>query len=728
MRSKDLLTAVGVGLLGCGWVLSDVCVAASDAPAESPTAEGGQLEEIVVTAERREENQQRVPVAISVVTGAEALNQGVVGTASLTQAVAGLQFNLQANGATPFIRGVGTVDGATGNESSVATYVDGVYIGSVNGALFELNNIDHIEVLKGPQGTLFGRNATGGVIQIITKDPTSTPSADFRAGYGNYANTQGSFYGTTGLGDTLAVNLAAYGRNQADGFGHDLVTGQSTFTHHDLGGRTKALWTPIDGTRVTLSADYNRTRNEDGIGFHVIPGSVAIDGQTRFNGFYNNNEDPNDYTDVRQVGVSVKVEQDFSVARLVDIASWRNVNGFFLLDQDGTPVPIVRAPIYQHDKTVTEELHLLSKPDAKLPWIGGFYYFNDLSAYDPLGLEGGAAAPLDEIQIWSAQRSKSYAVFGQVTPQIATDTRLTLGARYTKDERTVTGSTLGLIGPATLPLAGATQSTTWNKPTWRVALDHNFTPDVMGYVSYDRGFKSGVYNLLSYADAPVNPEILDAYQIGVKSELADHHVRLNAAAFYYKYKNIQVQEIVSGATISLNAAAAEMKGVDVDFVFAPTRFFTLQGGAEWLHGRYTDFKNAPFNIPNLGPTGQPIGGNTQSAGDATGFDTVRSPEATANLSGDYRVPLSAGSLDFVVSYSYNSGFAWDPDNRVREPAYSLVNASAGWSSPTDRFGLRLWGTNLTDHQYCSYAEATTLLDFCSPNPPRMYGVSVSLHF
>jgi len=143
MRSRDLLTAVGVGLLGCGWLLSDVCVAGPDAPDESPAVQSGQLEEIVVTAERREENQQRVPLAISVVTATEALNQGVVGTASITQAVAGLQFNLQANGATPFIRGVGTVDGATGNESSVATYVDGVYIGSVNGALFQFNNIDH---------------------------------------------------------------------------------------------------------------------------------------------------------------------------------------------------------------------------------------------------------------------------------------------------------------------------------------------------------------------------------------------------------------------------------------------------------------------------------------------------------------------------------------------------------------------------------------------------------
>jgi iron complex outermembrane receptor protein len=121
------------------------------------------------------------------------------------------------NGGTPFIRGIGTTTGAVGNESSVATYVDGVYIGSINASLFELNNIDHIEVLKGPQGTLFGRNATGGVIQIITRDPSFASSADVHVGYGNYDTTDGSFYGTTRLGETVAADLAAYGKNQANG-------------------------------------------------------------------------------------------------------------------------------------------------------------------------------------------------------------------------------------------------------------------------------------------------------------------------------------------------------------------------------------------------------------------------------------------------------------------------------------------------------------------------------
>jgi iron complex outermembrane receptor protein len=608
-------------------------------------------------------------------------------------------------------------------------YVDGVYISSVNASLFALNNVEHIEVLKGPQGTLFGRNATGGVIQIITRDPSQTPSADVRVGYGNYATTEASFYGTTGLSQNLAIDLAAYGKNQANGWGTDLVTGQETFKRHDFGGRTKVLWTPTDSTRLLLAADYNRTRNEDGLGFHVVPPGVGIDGQTRYNGFYNTYDDPNDYTDVRQAGLSLKLDQELAFAQLVNIVSWRNMNGFFLLDQDSTPLEIVRAPIFQHDRTVTEEFHLLSKPGAAMPWIGGLYYYKDLSAYDPLGLQGAVAQGLDQIQIFSAQKSKSYAVFGQITPEIAANTHLTLGARYTKDERSISGHTLGLIGAAVLPLAAANQSVSWTKPTWRVALDHAFTPDIMAYISYDRGFKSGVYNLLTYASVPVNPEILDAGQIGIKSELDDHHVRLNAAVFYYKYKNIQVQEIVSGATISLNAAAAKIKGLDVDFAYEPTEVFTVRGGFELLDGKYTDFNNAPFNNPTLNPvTGVPVGGNTQSEGNATDFDTVRSPKSSANISADYRVPLSYGNLNFVASYYYNNGFAWDPDGRIREPSYSVVNASIAWNSPGNGWGVRLWSRNLGNEKYCVYSTATTLVDSCAPAAPRTYGVMVSAHF
>ena len=418
----------------------------------------------------------------------------------------------------------------------------------------------------------------------------------------------------------------------------------------------------------------------------------------------------------------------FPFTRLVNIASWRDVNGTELLDEDSTPVPIVEANSLQRDKTITEELHLLSRDNASFPWIAGLYYYNDRSSYDPVTLMGLFAAPLDETQIRAALKSQSYAAFGQASPLVAAGTHLTLGTRYTTDQRAVSGSTLGLVGTATIPLGAASQSTSWSKLTWRVALDHQFTPDLRAYVSDDRGFKSGLYNSVTYADAPVRPETLDAYQVGIKTEFDDRHMRLNAAAFYYDYKDIQVQEVVTGSVELVNAAAARMKGMDVDFTFLPINALTFRGGLEWMRGYYTNFKNAPFLSPTLGPNGMPVGGNTQTVGDATDFDTVRTPKATADVSADYRVSVPDGNLDFVISNYYSSGFAWDPDNRLRQPSYDVFNASADWESANNSWGVRLWGRNLTGREYCAYETASALADSCSPGPPRTYGITLSAHF
>ena len=403
------------------------------------------------------------------------------------------------------------------------------------------------------------------------------------------------------------------------------------------------------------------------------------------------------------------------------------LNGSVLLDQDATPLEVVRASYVQHDKTITEEVHLLSKSGA-MPRIAGIYYFNDLSAYDPLDLMGEAAAPLDETQIWSAQKSKSYAAFWQINPKIAADTHLTLGARYTKDDRMVRGSTLGVRGPESLSLGGASHSASWTKPTWRIALDRQFTPDVMGYIFDDRRFKSGVHNLLTYSATPVAPETLDAYQLGIKTEIADHRVRLNAAAFYYNYKDIQLQEIATGAIMLVSAAAAEMKGIDVDFAFLPIDTLTVRGGFEIMSSHYTNFRNAPFFRPTLGPNGEPAGGNPQSGGNATGFDAVRAPKETANISAAYRVQVPSGSLNFVVSDYYNSGFAWDSINRLRQLSYDVANASVEWLAPKNAWGVRLWAKYLFGAQYCRFETAGTLNDTCSPAPSRTYGMTRSANF
>jgi iron complex outermembrane receptor protein len=696
--------------------------------AESPENGRAQLQEVVVTAERRPENAQTIPTAVTTLSSDELAQGGVIGTTSLSQAAPGLMFMQSANTATPFIRGVGSTITSVGAEGAVSTYVDGVYVASLNAAVFELNNVERVEVVKGPQGTLFGRNATGGVVHIITRAPSFTPSADLQLGYGNYEMSHGSFYGTTGLGEHVAIDFAAYGRNQADGWGADLTTGESAFTRHDLGARSKMLWVPGERTRVTLSVDYNRARNQDGLGFHLISPAVGVDGVSRYHGFYQTYDDPIDSSDIGQTGASLTANHEFSSARLVSITSWRNADGLMLFDQDSTPAHVVRASIHQHDRSATQELQLQSRDDAALPWIVGIYYLHDRAAYDPLATAGTIIAPSDERQVWSAQTSNSYAAFGQVVRGFGADTHLTLGARYTRDEREVSGATLGRTGSVVSQLAQGAQDATWSKLTWRAALDHRFTPDVMGYVSADRGFKSGIYNLLAYTAPPVHPETLDAYQAGLKTELFERRLRLNASAFYYEYEDLQVQQIISGSTVVINAAGAVMKGIDTDIAWVPIDALSIRGGFVLMKGYYTDFPDAPFFSPLVDAAGQPTGGNRQFAGDATGLDTVRTPRRTATLSAAYHRLSSIGGLQLSASFSYNSGFAWDPDNRLRQSSYDLLNVSAGWNAPHGNWGLQLWGSNLSGTRYCVYAAARALLDSCSPGAPRAYGVTFSSHF
>lgn len=730
-RTALLIGASTVGILG-----SASAALAADA-AEASNASGPvQVEEVIVTAQHRAENLQSVPIAVTAVSASSAEKLGVVNSKDLSNAIPGLQLQQQVNGAVPFLRGVGSTTGAVGNEASVATYVDDVYVSSIVGTLFQFNNVDSIAVLKGPQGTLFGRNATGGVIQVRTRDPsTSGPSADMSVGYANYNTWSGSFYGNVAISDNLAANIALFADDQQDGWGKDLITGEKTFTRKDFGVRAKILWTPTTDTRVLLSADYNDTHNEDGMGFHVIQGSLGVGG-TPYAGFYNTYDNANDFAKTKQAGASLKIEQDLHFARLVSITAYRNTRGFIRLDQDATPIPIVLAPIHQQDQTATQELRLLSPAENKIQWILGGFYFRNIAEYDPLALQGLAAAPFSELDIYGRQKSKSIAGFAQATVEVFADTHLTGGIRYTKDDRNIVGHNEGQLGGAVIPLGPVfTQSVSNSEWTYRVALDHQFTPDILGYVSFNRGFKSGVYNLLSFSKPPVDPELLNAYEAGLKTELFDRRLRINMAGFHYDYTNIQVQEIISGATFSLNAAKATINGFDLDFTAAASRNLTISGGFSILDGHYDVFPNGPVNLPTPAvctpaphTTGAPTGGNTVCSADLSGNDTVRTPKFSGNISADYVAPTQHGDLDFALSYYYNSGFAWDPDNRVKQDSYGLLGASVGWVAPNQNWGVRFWGRNLTGTKYCSYATATSLLDSCGPAAPRTYGVTVSAHY
>jgi iron complex outermembrane receptor protein len=239
--------------------------------ANAAPAESDQLVEIIVTAQQRVENAQKVPISVAPICPDAALDAGAISTDMLAQLVPGVQMGHKINSATTFIRGIGPNSNGTGEESSVAVYLNDTYIPTDDASIFQLNAISGIDVLKGPQGNVFGRNATGGVIQVHTKDPQFEPSDDFEAAYGNYNTFTGNAYMTGKVIENVASNLAVYITDQQSGWGHDVVTGQEAFTAEDWGIRNKWLWTPTSSTRIPLAGNFSYTRGEVGHGLNQIP-------------------------------------------------------------------------------------------------------------------------------------------------------------------------------------------------------------------------------------------------------------------------------------------------------------------------------------------------------------------------------------------------------------------------------------------------------------------------
>jgi iron complex outermembrane recepter protein len=700
--------------------------------AETASDETGDaaLSEVVVMAQRREQRSQDVPIDVSVVGGASVEGVGPLDTSTIVASVPGLDFSRQASsGGTPFLRGVGTSSVTVGAENSIATYVDDVYLAAPAANIFRLSNLDRIEVLAGPQGTLFGRNATGGVIQVFTLNPSFTPSGHASIGYGNFNEVTGSVYATSGLTDTLAGNIALEADHQGEGWGRALANGREVFHERDFSARSKLLWNPADSTRVLISGDFARFDSDIGANFAPLPGTYAPTGLTN-PGKFNSLSFGHDFSVVHQGGVSAKVESDFDLATLVSITAWRRVYQDAFLDQDSVPAPIVSIPYTPWTRSFSQELQLRSREKSKLTWILGGYYLQSAAAYDPLGVGGAAIAPLPPTalaQTVARQTVNSFAGFAQASYEILPRTDLTLGARYTRDNYTIHGYQFIQFadGSAGSDFAQGSQSSSFSKPTFLVSLDHKLTEDLMVYGSFSRGFKSGGYNILAYTSPPVSPEVLDAYQFGLKSEWLDHRIRFNSSLYDYDYKNLQVQFIGTGASYSVNAGRARIKGGDAQLSVLPVKNLTLTAAVSGIDGKYTEFPLGFTYVPNP----PDVGGNTQILNqDLSGKQTARSPKWTTNFGIDYSIPLTAGIIDLAGKYYYNRGFYWDPANQLAQPSYQLVSASVGWKAPSGRWEATLWGNNLLNNFYYSFATVSTFGFQTSPAEPRTYGVTFRTNF
>jgi iron complex outermembrane receptor protein len=253
-------------------------------------------------------------------------------------------------------------------------------------------------------------------------------------------------------------------------------------------------------------------------------------------------------------------------------------------------------------------------------------------------------------------------------------------------------------------------------------LDHQFSPEILAYVSYDTGYKSGEYDVITPAVPPVKPETLTAYQVGVKSEFLDHRLRVNTAGFLYNYSNIQITEVEGASIDVLNATSAKLYGADVDLDAVLGSAFKIHGALSYLHGRYGDYLNAPSYVPAIG------GGNMAITINATGNTTVQSPEITAYLEGHYTVPLAHAALDVDLNVSDNSGYYWDVDNRIKQPSYALLGGYVKWLPTSAAWDVRVWAKNITGKKYYAFEEAQELGDVVSPAAPRTFGATVHYHF
>jgi iron complex outermembrane receptor protein len=711
------------------------------------------LRDIIVTAQRRAENAQKVPIAISTVTADTVKALGVINPESLGQLLPGVQLNRSGQGVITYIRGIGSGSAVSGNEPSVAMFIDDVYMPNGSGAVFDFNNIDSVSVLKGPQGTLFGRNATGGVIQIKTRDPSQETHFNLDAGYGNFDKISSALYASTGITENMAVNVAGYYNNQRDGWGRNVLTGADHFTSKSYGVRSKLKGEFGDTTLLITGVFDKRISDEGGLSVSVVPGTYGFRGYSPAAlgaGFYDAVNDQPMLFRNQSYNVSAKLEHNFGNVTLRSITAYGDIKFHLISESDASPSDFQDAILDQGSKTFTQEFQLLSASDSPVQWILGTYYLHDVSRnhthlFGPAFAVAGVQVPGDT---FGTQKTDSISGFGQMTAEILPRLKATLGIRYTSDRRSFDGY---VNRPTGVLLNGPfADKTTFKNLTGRASLDYQISDDIMIYAAYNKGFKSGVYNIgglffgSSTVPGPVAPESLDAFSAGFKSEFFDRHVRLNVEAYYYDYSNIQVSQLQGLAFLITNGGKATIKGVDADLTVTPVHNLTLTWSASYADGHYDDFRNGPMFFPQppntpiaipascgltTYPVGAPGGAGATKACDLSGKKTVQTAPFTSTFTAAYSIPTSIGEFRLMGSYSYGGKYYFEPDNNpyTRSPVTNLVNGSVSWTSSNERFGLTFWANNLTKEKYYnSISENTTGGFRYTPAAPRTYGLTGKL--
>jgi iron complex outermembrane receptor protein len=683
MRRLRLLAGCALG----GVLLLQVSPAF--AAAAQPASEGVDAESddgvIVVTAQKRAEAVEQVPISIAAVSQEQLKAANIEEVLDLPQAVPSLRINYAGTFVLPTIRGVGSIVALPGLTQNIATYVDGYYVPTPSASNFALANVESVSVLKGPQGTLFGANATGGAIQITTLKPQYKTSAIVRLGYSSYDDIGAEAYVTTGLTDNIAVDVAAsYGYGER--YVTNIVDGNKNAGQYDRWSiRSKLLFEPTDALSFTLAYEHTYTDDpisqlvvpRDGITIgRQVPGTIiTFDSPKRVAltnpGFARRETDSYTLTSAF----------DFGFATLTSYTGYREDFIAQGLDYDATSAALNFSNWTVDDSTLTQEINLASNGSGRLSWVLGGFYMKYKDAYD-FNVNGGDV-------FTSRNKTQSYAAFADATYEVVDKLFLTGGIRYTEDKPCVAFN---------LQAAGVTDQgcVKFNNVSVRGVARYEVGPRSNVYASYTQGYRSGGLPASSFSTIPVQPEKIDAYEIGFKT--AGSALRMNIAAFYYDYRDIQVTSYgAGGQSLTVNAAKAEIYGIDGDLTYKVTDDFNVTLAGSWTHAKYKDFPNALGRNIDFNNTAIPYLGTFNV--DATGFRVERTPRFSGSIAANYGFDLADGRLELNGNLFYTGSYFFDPAHQLRQPSYSLLNLKATWTDPSDHFDFSIFGKNVLNEKY-----------------------------
>ena len=757
-----------------GVLMASVAVSALQISPLSINMASAALDEIVVTAQKREEGLQDTPIAISAYSGEAIEKTNVSNISEVANFAPNVSFDFTSpvsgasNAAAITIRGIGQTDFALTTEAGVGTYVDGVYMSRSIGGVLDVLDIERLEVLRGPQGTLFGRNSVGGAISIVSRKPGDEVSGFFDISGGNYSRLHLRGSVDLPVSDNFGVRVSASSKNR-DGYVKSLTEPGWELGNEDRQAvRAVAVLDATPDFEIMFTADYSRIREQNAASilrgttsrpgtpvgaYNVLagpptgmPAVIPYDDRWVTGNFDTTYANGPNGTEIDAWGTSLILDWDLLDNLTVkSISAYRESEGFFNRDADGSPLQMTHTtnPGYYHDQ-FSQELQVIGDfADERLKYVAGVYYFSEEGS-DPVIVPIGGDA--DTVTFGTVQimendiENDSMAAYVQFTGEITDALSLTAGVRYTRDEKEFHTDQFLETGLASLFIFGApagfevplvprdsTVSNTFNDISPRVSVDYTWGNGVLTYASYSQGFKSGGFNLRYVLPRPevltFAPEDVDTYEVGVKFQGFDDRLRVNAAGFHTKYDGIQLTTFeLGGAPVTDNAGEVELWGAELEIAAVPVDNFELGLNVGYLSHEYVGLNaDAVTNTPFVE---QQITLNTS---------LPNAPEWTINFNAEYVFPLAnSGEIALRGDWFYSSEVENDAQNSVflHEDGYDIGNASLTYTAPGEGWEVYLFVDNITDERYLVSGDSNYGIGFheANVNRPREYGGGIRVRF